>query len=195
MARSKMWDKMVLLIFTYIISCITNSVSTSSPPNPATNDVNTTVENQEFLFNDTVNGCHCLNYSCGCCGHLEEDKIHLNATVCIYAKLLRTEYGISITMTYNNITLYNETVSVRNPPPLCIGAPYLKEFAELCVRLYDLDVTKKRFHGCADAEARLKHILLAEYQLGCFDIRHFQSLQSSQENINNSLLVPSVTLV
>ncbi|XP_046398885.1 uncharacterized protein LOC124165491 [Ischnura elegans] len=195
MGRIKMWGKIILLICTSVISCFANSVSTSSSIRSDAKSVNATVQDEGFLLNETRNGCHCLNYSCGCCEHLEEEKIYLNATVCINATLLRSEYGISVTMTYNGVTLYNETISARNPPPLCVGAPYLKEYAELCVRLYDLDVTRKRFHGCADAEARMKHILLAEYKLGCFDIGHFQSLQSSQENINNSLLVPSVALV
>ncbi|XP_021917219.1 uncharacterized protein LOC110828644 isoform X2 [Zootermopsis nevadensis] len=114
--------------------------------------------------------CRCTNFNCGCCAHLEESEIHLNSTICANVSYLSHDYGISITVTVNDYTIFNETVSARNPPPVCIGVPYVKEYADACVRLYDIDATTTHLHACVRVEARMKKILIAKYELGCFNI-------------------------
>jgi hypothetical protein len=61
-------------------------------------------------------------------------------------------------------------LSARNPPPYCVGAPFLKEWGEVCIRFHDLNATKHSLHGCVEAEAEFKGIEIAKYELGCFDI-------------------------
>ncbi|KAG1669713.1 hypothetical protein GQR58_017242 [Nymphon striatum] len=60
------------------------------------------------------------------------------------------------------------TLSV-NPPPYCVGIPYVKQYAEICVRFYDLSL-HHHVHGCIKLEARLSHIIIKDYNLGCFTI-------------------------
>lgn len=115
-------------------------------------------------------GCECQNYSCGCCAHLEVPKVGLNDTGCANFSYLPKEYGISFTLTIDNLTIYNETISARNPPPICFGAPMLKEYADLCIRFYDLNVTYSTAHGCVELEARLHKIVVGTYKLGCFNL-------------------------
>lgn len=114
--------------------------------------------------------CKCFNYNCGCCAHLEEREIHLNSTICANISYLVHDYGISLTLTVNDFTLFNETVSARNPPPVCIGVPYIKEFAVLCIRLYDINATTTFLHACVRAEAWMKVVLIAKYEFGCINI-------------------------
>lgn len=59
-------------------------------------------------------------------------------------------------------------LSARNPPPVCFNVPYLKEYASLCVRFHDLDVTEHSFYGCVRVEAELYHVRVGEKELGCF---------------------------
>lgn len=61
-------------------------------------------------------------------------------------------------------------IIARNPPPVCIGVPYVKEYADACIRLYDIDATTTHLHACVRVEARMKKILVAKYELGCFNI-------------------------
>ncbi|CAL1294426.1 unnamed protein product [Larinioides sclopetarius] len=127
-------------------------------------------EVQTHNYEDSSYGCVCENYTCGCCAHIEAPRVGLNDTGCVNLTYLPDQYGISFTMTIDNLTIYNETVSARNPPPACFGAPILKDYADLCLHFYDLDVSRTKMHGCAQLEARLHHVVVGSYKLGCWTI-------------------------
>ncbi|XP_014679073.1 PREDICTED: uncharacterized protein LOC106818918 [Priapulus caudatus] len=115
-------------------------------------------------------GCECANYSCGCCAHLDVPKIHLNDTGCVNFSYLPDEYGVSFTFSIDNKTIFNETISAKNPPPICYGVPFLEEYASVCIHFYDLELTRDKFRGCVKLEARLEHVAVGEYDLGCFQM-------------------------
>jgi hypothetical protein len=48
--------------------------------------------------------------------------------------------------------------------------PYVNEFVDACIRLYDIDATTSHLHACVRFEARMKMVLIAKYELGCFNI-------------------------
>ncbi|XP_013781501.1 uncharacterized protein LOC106465811 [Limulus polyphemus] len=131
-------------------------------------------------------GCKCQNYSCGCCAHLDVPRIGLNDTGCVNFTYLPKEYGISFTVTIDNYTVFNETISVHNPPPLCFGAPMLKEFADLCVHFYNITISWNKAYGCVKVEARIHHVVIASYELGCFSVGH--GLHHVSYNKNHQLL-------
>jgi len=120
-----------------------------------------------------VRSCGCSGYSCGCCAHLDIAKIELNETGCVNLTYLPHDYGIAFTLSLDGRVVYNSTVSARNPPPICFGVPYLKEYASLCVKFYDLDVSERSFNGCVKLEAELYHVRVAERELGCFHLGPF----------------------
>lgn len=70
----------------------------------------------------------------------------------------------------HEISLYLFNFSVRNPPPLCIALPYLKNEASICIRFMNLTLENKRLHGCVNLEARILHKLIESIPLGCFTI-------------------------
>ena len=53
---------------------------------------------------------------------------------------------------------------------MCLGVPYVKEFVDACIRMYDIDATTYHLHACLRLEARMKAVLIAKYELGCFTI-------------------------
>jgi len=68
----------------------------------------------------------------------------------------------------------------KNPPPICVGIPYLKKEASLCVDLYDLEYTKTNFSGCVRLEARIIFVKVKSVDLGCFSIP-LHSLEDQQK--------------
>lgn len=120
---------------------------------------------------DNSSGCTCQNYNCGCCVHLEVKEIDLNDKVCVnFSYLPAPEYGLSITLTIDDKTIINATISARNPPPLCIDIPYLKKYASLCLEFKDLDVSNKTFSGCVFVTFRLILVKIETVKIGCFKI-------------------------
>ncbi|XP_076322514.1 uncharacterized protein LOC143231760 isoform X2 [Tachypleus tridentatus] len=128
-------------------------------------------------------GCECQNYSCGCCAYLDIPRVRLNDTGCVNLTYLPKEYGISFTVTIDNYTVFNETISVHNPPPLCFGAPMLKEFADLCVHFYNITISWNKAYGCIKLEARLHYVTVASYELGCFSVGHGLHYISHNKNL------------
>lgn len=53
---------------------------------------------------------------------------------------------------------------------MCLGVPYVKELVDACIRMYDIDATTYHLHACLRLEARMKAVLIAKYELGCFTI-------------------------
>jgi hypothetical protein len=119
---------------------------------------------------DTVQSCGCVGWTCSCCSHMDIPKISLNHTGCVNITYLPDQYGISFTLSLDGTVVYNDTVSARNPPPVCFNVPYLKEYASLCVRFHDLDITEHKFYGCVRVEAELYHVRVGEKELGCFHL-------------------------
>lgn len=158
-----------------------------SGSNPQLVPLEGTVPKVEYLMEKAANHCTCIEYNCGCCAHLVERQISLDSTICTNATYLKRDYGFSLTVTFNNFTVFNETMSLRNPPPVCMGAPFVKELAEVCVRIYDIQASAAHLHACVEAEARLKHIHVAKYELGCFDMAG-DSIRKAIEQLQNEVL-------
>lgn len=53
---------------------------------------------------------------------------------------------------------------------MCADVPYLKEAANICLKFYDLEFSKKKVSGCVELVARLAHVKVAELNFRCFDI-------------------------
>ncbi|XP_015126455.1 uncharacterized protein LOC107048021 [Diachasma alloeum] len=117
------------------------------------------------------NGCVCIKNDCGCCETITWKTFGIDGTVCSNITYLPDDYGISLTLTYNDYVLYNETVSARNPPPICIGIPELEKLsAEICLKLYDLSFGKQHYHGCVAIKVSVYHVIHRIVNVGCFNI-------------------------
>ncbi|ELU02864.1 hypothetical protein CAPTEDRAFT_210699 [Capitella teleta] len=137
-------------------------------------------------FSQEGTGCQCIGYDCGCCLHLHLPTIHVNDTGCSNVTYLPNEYGISVTFDIDGHVIINETLSARNPPPICAEVPHLEKYASICIAFYDLDLTKAHFHGCMRLQVRLVKVIKQEVNLGCFNIpllppRFWRSLQAANK--------------
>ncbi|XP_045177795.2 uncharacterized protein LOC123537927 isoform X2 [Mercenaria mercenaria] len=136
-----------------------------------------------FTRKDNSSGCACHGYNCGCCVHVKWDKIKLDDTVCAnFSYLPAPEYGISVTLTVDDKTIINETVSAKNPPPVCVAVPHLKKYASLCVKFKDLSISNHSFSGCVFIEAELLKIKIEELKIGCFKIPPGNEIGTSDVN-------------
>jgi hypothetical protein len=75
-----------------------------------------------------------------------------------------------VTFDLDGRVLYNDTISVENPPEICVDIPYLKEVASLCIRFYDLKFSKENLTGCVDLCAKIAILEVARIKLGCFNL-------------------------
>ena len=58
----------------------------------------------------------------------------------------------------------------RNPPPFCASIPGVKK-ASACLQIYDNELSKKLYHGCAKIEVKLMGVKVFKENIGCFDIK------------------------
>jgi hypothetical protein len=114
--------------------------------------------------------CVCEEKTCGCCQHVIIRKIHLDDTACVNVSYVSEDIGLRLTLSVDSHVYYSKELSVRNPPPVCFEVPHLREYASLCMRLYDVNVTEKAISGCTEIEAKLYHIRVAREKIGCFRI-------------------------
>lgn len=58
----------------------------------------------------------------------------------------------------NDMSLYENMFSGRNPPPLClpIPIPYLPVAADMCFKLFNIFMPGRNLHMCLDMEARIQ---------------------------------------
>lgn len=150
-------------------------------------------------FQTNSSGCSCIGYNCGCCAHIELDKIKLNDTVCAnFSYLPAPEYGLSFTLTVDNKTWINKTVSLKNPPPLCVAVPYLK-IAEVCIEFKNVTFTNSSVSACIYIEATLEGVFVGEKKLGCFTIplrgkQNFKGMRPKPKNNEYLYLSPVKSL-
>ncbi|XP_070542278.1 uncharacterized protein [Ptychodera flava] len=115
-------------------------------------------------------GCECNSTSCGCCADLVVEKVELNTTACMNLSYLPDQFGISFTISLGGEVVFNETISARNPPPICFGIPYLEKYFSLCLQFYNMEFSTSKLSGCARLDARLYEVVVESIELGCFKI-------------------------
>uniref|UniRef100_A0A915CVF1 DUF4773 domain-containing protein n=1 Tax=Ditylenchus dipsaci TaxID=166011 RepID=A0A915CVF1_9BILA len=119
----------------------------------------------------SLSECACAAKECGCCEHVHMKVIHLNDTACINVTYVSEDLGLRLTLEVDSHVYYSKELSVlRNPPPVCFEVPHLRDFASLCLRLYNVVVTEESISGCTKLEAVLYHLKVATAKLGCFKI-------------------------
>uniref|UniRef100_A0A224XM83 Putative secreted protein n=1 Tax=Panstrongylus lignarius TaxID=156445 RepID=A0A224XM83_9HEMI len=123
---------------------------------------------QNFIGNKTEDNCVVEHYSWNCCANFSREDFHIS--VCILLKYLTKEYGGEMKVTVNNLVIFDEKLSLMNPPPMCIDVPYLKRIAKACIYLYDMSFDKSHLSGCAKVTGKIEFAKVFEFKVGCFDI-------------------------
>uniref|UniRef100_A0A0B6YRA3 DUF4773 domain-containing protein n=1 Tax=Arion vulgaris TaxID=1028688 RepID=A0A0B6YRA3_9EUPU len=139
---------------------------------------------RQFIADLTVGNnsvCSCTNDCCGCCAHIVIGILHIDETACVNFCYIPAELALDFTFTLNDIVIIEEKISVRNPPPICVGVPIIK-LVRICIVFYNIKLEDEHLQGCIDIEAKAFSIVIERLHLGCFRI------PPKSEEINEKLL-------
>ncbi|KYN17496.1 hypothetical protein ALC57_10201 [Trachymyrmex cornetzi] len=90
--------------------------------------------------------------------------------ICVNASYLEKGYGFSLTITYNNFAIISKTISVGNPPPICLGEDISSEVdVDVCLRLYNIYINNNKFLVCFEIYGERMKLLITKIKLGCID--------------------------
>lgn len=93
--------------------------------------------------------CECNNGICSCCigGFLFNNK------GCMKIKYMPEDFAFELRMTFNDNTLYKNTMSGKNPRPICISPPRFDRWLEICAKFHDIYFVGRNMHICLDVTA------------------------------------------
>lgn len=66
-------------------------------------------------------------------------------------------FSIGMNVLQDDRSLYEYSVSGRNPSPLCVPVPYMPLNVDLCVRLFNVFTPGRNLHVCMDWMTRVLH--------------------------------------
>ncbi|KAJ7323415.1 hypothetical protein OS493_031890 [Desmophyllum pertusum] len=139
-------------------------LASSQPGTKAIGDINT----------DKFCGCSEEDLpQCGCCVDLQEISQELNYTVCANMTYVEAVYGLRVTVTVNDAVWFNETLSGKNPPPLCRG---LVDVLDICVQFYNISYEEDQFGGCMRIYADVVEPIF-DIKLGCYYMQLSKELE------------------
>ncbi|OXU22984.1 hypothetical protein TSAR_014732 [Trichomalopsis sarcophagae] len=131
--------------------------------------------------------CECIDYDCGCCTKLQVKNM-LDGNLCSNFSYLPEQYGLSATVTYKDTAILNETMSAKNPLPLCVET-FDELGMEFCLRFYNLDLKDKCFSGCVEFEVSFfKVIAVKKIKLVCFGCQSYQTFITEIHSALNGAL-------
>lgn len=95
--------------------------------------------------------CECKNGICSCCigGFL------FNNRGCMKIKYMPEDFAFELRMTFNDNTLYKNTMSGKNPRPICISPPRFDRWVEMCAKFHDIYFVGRNMHLCLDVTASI----------------------------------------
>lgn len=95
--------------------------------------------------------CNCTNGICSCC----VGGFFFNNKGCMKLKYMPEDFAFEFRMMFNGHTLYKNTVSGKNPRPICISPPRFDNWIEMCARFHDIYFVGRNMHVCLDVSASL----------------------------------------
>ncbi|KAL3096463.1 hypothetical protein niasHT_029822 [Heterodera trifolii] len=108
--------------------------------------------------------------SCACCEHVTVRKIRLDDEVCVNVTYLPIKIGIRLAVAVDGHVYYSKDLAVLNPESACFEVPEMREYASICINLYNMELKNNKLTGCAKLEAILLHLRVAQHKIGCFSI-------------------------
>jgi Domain of unknown function (DUF4773) len=95
--------------------------------------------------------CECKTGVCSCC----VGGFFFNNKGCMKMKYIPEDFAFEFRMMFNKHTLYKNTLSGKNPRPICISPPRFDNFVELCAKFHDIYFIGRNMHLCLDVTASL----------------------------------------
>lgn len=107
--------------------------------------------------------CECKNGICSCC----VGGFFFNNKGCMKIRYIPEDFSFELRMLFNGNTLYKNTMSGKNPRPICISPPRFGNWMEMCARFHDIYFVGRNMHICLDVTASLGDFDLLDRQFDC----------------------------
>ncbi|CAH0562484.1 unnamed protein product [Brassicogethes aeneus] len=148
------------------ITSIKNSLMNASPFNDQSSTKTRAILRR---IDYRANGCTCHGLSCGCCLGFNFQQFNFNREGCMNFTYDPDDFSISLNMLMNENSVFSNTISAKNPPPLCIPLPlpYIPVSVEMCAKLFDIHTPGQNLHMCLDFETRFEHASLLVLHFDC----------------------------
>lgn len=95
--------------------------------------------------------CECKNGICSCC----VGGFFFNNKGCMKIKYIPEDFAFELRMTFNDNVLYKNTMSGKNPRPICISPPRFEQWLEMCAKFHDIYFIGRNMHICLDISATI----------------------------------------
>lgn len=95
--------------------------------------------------------CECKGGVCSCC----MGGFFFNNKGCMKIKYIPEDFAFELRMLFNNNVLYKNTMSGKNPRPICISPPRFDRWLELCAKFHDIYFVGRNMHICLDVSASI----------------------------------------
>lgn len=110
--------------------------------------------------------CECKGGICSCC----LGGFFFNNKGCMKIKYIPEDFAFELRMTFNENVLYKNTMSGKNPRPICISPPRFNQWIEMCARFHDIYFVGRNMHLCLDISATLGDFDLVDRLVNIFNI-------------------------
>ncbi|GAB1601534.1 uncharacterized protein LOC115218648 [Argonauta hians] len=111
--------------------------------------------------------CGPRGYTWHCCERLSLPAIDLDETACLEMSYLPKALGFSVNIKWNGFTIIKESVSVRNPPPLCVGIPEM-DWLDVCLVFHNVTFSEDALSSCV--AFRLDLGFHKDFEISCFSL-------------------------
>jgi hypothetical protein len=113
----------------------------------------------------TPSGCTCTRDNCGCCVWIDIPDPKFQADACVNLTYIPATWSLALTVSFDGITVYNETVSLKDPD-ICFPVPQLP-VVDFCVDFSHMVYNSTYISGCIDVSMKVV-VTIFDVFLGCF---------------------------
>lgn len=95
--------------------------------------------------------CECKKGVCSCC----LGGFFFNNKGCMNLRYMPEDFAFELKMTFNDNVLYKNTMSGKNPRPICISPPRFGQWIEMCAKFHNIYFVGRNMHICLDISASI----------------------------------------
>ncbi|KAG5897817.1 hypothetical protein JTB14_011817 [Gonioctena quinquepunctata] len=114
-------------------------------------------------------GCTCQQLNCGCCLGINLAPLPFKREGCMNFTYDPDEFALNMDMHMNGNTIFSNSVSAKNPPPVCLPVPipYIPINVSACAKLFNVFTPGRNLHMCFDFETRIQNTAILVLHFDC----------------------------